>query len=230
MDTPKRNRFSECMAVVLPCYNEESRIQPDLFFQFAKENPNIQMLFVNDGSTDGTQQSLEELCGRSNRIDVLRLSQNAGKAEAIRQGFCHVYENSSCEIIGFIDADLAIPLEQLLRLRKVFNNKSFKVALTSPYLHPEEMIHNKESHLFRYFGSRLFRLYVRSFFNLKVSDSQCGCKLFHRDLVPVMLEKPFLARWLFDVELLLCLKEANLLAVKEVQLQKLNSNRESKMQ
>jgi glycosyltransferase involved in cell wall biosynthesis len=72
--------------IVVPCYNEESRLDRDGFRVFA-QRPQIGLLFVDDGSTDQTALVLEQLCDlMEGQGSVYRLERNRGKAEAVRLG------------------------------------------------------------------------------------------------------------------------------------------------
>ena len=74
------------IGIVVPCYNEMDRIQLSEFSQFLSSNNSIFFCFVNDGSTDGTQQKLNDFVNRNpERYQVINLSDNQGKAEAVRK-------------------------------------------------------------------------------------------------------------------------------------------------
>ena len=80
----QHNQFE--VGIVVPCYNELNRIQLSEFSQFLSSNNSIFFCFVNDGSTDGTQQKLADFVNRNpERYQVINLSDNQGKAEAVRK-------------------------------------------------------------------------------------------------------------------------------------------------
>ena len=100
---------ASCLLVV-PCYNEEARLNLSAFESFfAQSEPNeIGFLFVNDGSRDGTLALLKGFqAAHPDRVMVLDLAQNSGKAEAVRQGMLLAASQSGVETTGFWDADLA---------------------------------------------------------------------------------------------------------------------------
>src|SRR4030095_158386 len=96
--------------IVVPCYNEEKRLDVARFSKFTSSLHNVTFLFVDDGSTDETPRVLESL-KRSNpaKFTVLNILQNRGKAEAVRQGILATGD-SHPDYVGFWDADLATPL------------------------------------------------------------------------------------------------------------------------
>ena len=98
----------------MPCFNERMRIDPRAFVDFADAARRIVFLFVNDGSTDGTAELLDQLASeRRDQFGVLHLEKNRGKAEAVRSGVLHGI-GLGYSYIGFWDADLATPLTATL--------------------------------------------------------------------------------------------------------------------
>ena len=73
--------------LVIPCYNEEHRLPVERYVAFAKQRPDVRLLFVNDGSRDNTSGLLHGMvrgAGLGN-VGVLDLEKNVGKAEAVRR-------------------------------------------------------------------------------------------------------------------------------------------------
>src|SRR6476646_3425141 len=76
------------LTLVVPCYNEEKRLDASAFRSVVVDGHEIDFLFVNDGSRDGTLRLLESLRDEDpKRFAVLNLERNSGKAEAVRRGF-----------------------------------------------------------------------------------------------------------------------------------------------
>jgi glycosyltransferase involved in cell wall biosynthesis len=97
------------ISILIPCYNEEQSL-PLLYPELVKlmeSNPNYdwELMFVNDGSADGTLQALQRLRQQDNRVNYVDLSRNFGKEAAMLAGFDHV--TGDCMVI--IDADLQHP-------------------------------------------------------------------------------------------------------------------------
>lgn len=187
--------------LVIPCYNEERRLQERAFLEFAEQQAEIRLLFVNDGSRDGTLAKLEQLAARYPLgIDVCDLPRNGGKAEAVRQGMLAAL-TTDAECIGFLDADLATPLEAVPRFVNVLEQfPSIDVVLgTRLPLLGRKIQRNRKRQLL----GRLFATVASRTLGVPLQDTQCGAKLFR--VTPALrgaLSQPFLARWIFDVELL----------------------------
>ena len=104
--------------IVVPCYNEASRLPSETYLEFLDCRVDVRFLFVDDGSTDDTQGVLQHLRERSSgRCDVLQLPENQGKAEAVRQGVLRALDTDA-SLVGFWDADLATPLREIPVLRQ----------------------------------------------------------------------------------------------------------------
>ena len=101
--------------IIIPCYNEEKRLPLNAFLFFVKENKNVQFLFVNDGSKDNTLDLLKNISSQNECFLMLDLHKNVGKAEAVRQGILYAEEHFNSNYIGFWDADLATPLNEIER-------------------------------------------------------------------------------------------------------------------
>src|SRR4051794_39855798 len=99
--------------IVVPCYNEARRLDVHAFRTFARDDRAPRFLFVNDGSRDATLEILGDLRGTDPaRFDVLNLTRNAGKAEAVRRGLVRALADGP-DYVGYWDADLATPLEAI---------------------------------------------------------------------------------------------------------------------
>ena len=97
------------ISILIPCYNEEKSL-PLLYPELVKlmnGNPGYEweLMFVNDGSADGTLRVLKQLRQQDQRVNYVDLSRNFGKENAMLAGFDHV--TGDCMVI--IDADLQHP-------------------------------------------------------------------------------------------------------------------------
>ena len=190
--------------VVIPCYNEVARLRTEDFAAFLESpaSEGIQLLFVNDGSRDATLSVLQALQARfPERIRVLDKQPNGGKAEAVRIGMLHAMAVEGCRITGFWDADLATPLEQISDLAAVLlgNPQLTMVFGARVRLLGREIYRQRARH---YLG-RCFATAASRALRMQVYDTQCGAKLFRvTPELSEVLAKPFLSRWIFDVELL----------------------------
>lgn len=189
------------LIVVVPCFNEERRLPVDAFRSFAMEAARVEILFVNDGSTDGTLRVLEDLCASDPaRFMLLDLERNGGKAEAVRRGILAALDRQP-DLVGFWDADLATPLTEIPGFLDVFAARPEieMVFAARVRLLGRSISRNPARHYFGRVGATL----ISQSLGLAVYDTQCGAKLFR--VVPTLRDvfsRPFISRWIFDVEII----------------------------
>lgn len=195
------------IALVVPCYNESSRLKKDDFLSFLNANPDFSILFVDDGSKDQTLALLQEFKKQNQKqIEVLALAKNSGKAEAVRLGMKKAYQDQF-DLIGYWDADLATPLEDaILFAKKLSENLQLLGIFGSRVLKLGTPIQRKTS---RHYLGRIFATCVSFLTQLPVYDSQCGAKLFRSSICPQITDSPYISRWFFDVEILMRLKKTS---------------------
>jgi glycosyltransferase involved in cell wall biosynthesis len=98
-------------AIIIPCYNEEKRLNIPAFKQFA-QLPAAKVFFVNDSSTDKTIDVINDIVLQNGNVEVINLSKNMGKGEAVRQGIIYALKTQPFDYIGYIDADLSTQFEE----------------------------------------------------------------------------------------------------------------------
>ncbi|GJM43422.1 MAG: hypothetical protein DHS20C21_02640 [Gemmatimonadota bacterium] len=187
--------------IVVPCYNEAGRLQPEAFRAFAASNASASFLLVDDGSTDRTRELLDALHReRPDRFAVLPLAKNFGKAEAVRRGL-QLGLDAGKRYVGYWDADLATPLAAIGAFRDTMEARP----------HVEMLLGSRVKLLGRRIDRRAGRHYLGRVFataasmtlRLGVYDTQCGAKMFRAsETMRGVLEQPFESRWIFDVELI----------------------------
>lgn len=187
--------------LVVPCYNEEHRLVPEAFLGFDLPGHRFEFCFANDGSTDGTQAVLEKMqVAAPPKVRIHALARNGGKAEAVRQGFEAAFA-AGPDYVGFWDADLATPLEELsLFVEAIEADPRRQMVFGSRVQLMGRQIERRPA---RHYLGRLFATCVSVTLGLAVYDTQCGAKLFR--VSPALREvfsEPFKTRWIFDVEII----------------------------
>jgi dolichyl-phosphate beta-glucosyltransferase len=204
--------------LIVPCFNEESRINFNDFVSGMKNcregNIELQYLFTNDGSTDNTRKMLDDFCQKNPGFYCYHLKENAGKGNAIQEA----YQNKKTELkfqtfdwIGFWDADLATPLAEIPRMMAYldfYKDRSISSVWGSRISRLGSRI-KRQPH--RHYLGRIFVTLVSLVLKVKAYDSQCGAKLFTPSAGEIAFQEPFLSRWIFDVEILLRLKEESII-------------------
>jgi len=186
------------ITLAIPCFNEERRLPLSAVHRLVREST-VRVLLVDDGSTDGTLGLLERLrAWAPERIELLVLRNNRGKAEAVRQALRVAVDGA--DVVGYADADFATPPEELLRLARVIENSGAGAVLGSRLAILGAHI---ERDLLRRCLGRAFAAGASLALGKPLHDVQCGAKLFRvSDALRSAIASPFRSRWAFDVELL----------------------------
>lgn len=189
------------LALVVPCYNEAARLDPEAFLRFAASHPRVRLVMVDDGSTDGTGGILERIrAAAPASVTTLKQASNTGKAEAVRAGIL-VGLAERAGLVGFFDADLATPLEVVDDFLAVLRDRpDVEFVLGSRVKLMGRDIRRKAT---RHYLGRVFVTAVSLALDLPVYDTQCGAKVLRANPATASLfDTPFRSRWIFDVELL----------------------------
>lgn len=189
------------LTLVVPCYNEERRLDVEAFRGVSVAGHNVDFLFVNDGSSDGTLALLESLRDSDpNRFGVLNLEHNRGKAEAVRRGVVAAAAKP-VDYIGFWDADLATPLSELSSFLEILESRPvIEIVMGARVRLLGREISRRPS---RHYVGRVGATLISSSLGLAVYDTQCGAKLFRaNETLRGVFARPFLSRWIFDVEII----------------------------
>lgn len=188
------------VAIVVPCYNEAGRLDLATFATFLRQTPDVRLIFVNDGSRDETLSVLSTLhAAHPDRVEVLSLSQNSGKAEAVRQGLLYAIAGDPA-YVGYWDADLATPLDAITDFARIAQRYTEVEVVYGARL--QLLGHRVHRTLSRRIISRICARLARIAVGLPIGDTQCGAKLLRNTpRLAQSLARPFSAGWLFDVEL-----------------------------
>ncbi|APD07527.1 dolichyl-phosphate beta-glucosyltransferase [Flavobacteriaceae bacterium UJ101] len=186
------------LAIVIPCYNEAERLKINQYKNFIKNHKEVLLCFVNDGSTDHTYKVLKEIKNH-NPSQVLLINQtaNLGKAETVRTGILKCHQKYHVEKLAYLDADLSTSLEECTSISKEISTTTY-CAFGSRIAKLDSTIQRKS---YRFLIGRIIATLISRQLNLNVYDTQCGCKVFHSNLVTELFKEKFISRWLFDVEL-----------------------------
>ena len=194
-----KSNLSINSCIIIPCYNEEKGLPKQEYIRFIENSKDILICFVNDGSSDNTLTLLENLKDNyPTKVDVVSYSKNVGKAEAIRTGINFCQTNYNYNYIAYLDADLATTLEECYSMTTYFNDK-IEFVFGSRIKRIGANIDRKKS---RFLIGRTIATVISMILKLPVYDTQCGCKLFTKDLAEKVFVAPFISKWLFDVEII----------------------------
>jgi CheY-like chemotaxis protein len=188
-----------CVGVVIPCYNEGERLLSKKFTDYIDKNSGYHLCFVNDGSTDKTLKVLNNLRkGREDFITVYDCEKNGGKAEAVRQGMLYMVQQEDLDYIGFLDADLSTNLSDFDDLVSTIEGSKYKIVSGCRI---NRMGANIRKESVRKVVSLFLNFIITRILKMDFNDTQCGAKVFHKDIVHIAFDKKFISKWIFDVEI-----------------------------
>lgn len=193
---PKTTEFS--ISVIIPVYNEQKIINKNLrhVFHYLKNHNGhtglFEIIVISDGSTDGTVAEVKKL--NEPAVHTIEYFPNRGKGFAVRTGVLA----AKYDHILFMDADLSTPIEELHSLQKYINDYDIVIASRSL---SNSKIENPQPFFRRLFG--LFGKKMIGFFIVSgIKDTQCGFKLFKKEVARKLFEKQKINRWGFDFEIM----------------------------
>lgn len=194
--------MSSRIGIVVPCYNEEKRLPVEYWLELIRKRSEILWVFVDDGSQDETAVLLERLCV-SNSVQVIRLSENLGKGNAILEGYKVVIEQiPAVEHCGFIDSDGAFHNEDIERFltETLFQKHQYDVLISSRVALSGRKIDRKPH---RHYLGRIIATLVTYKWKDAPYDTQSGFKVFRNSQsFRKAISRKFLTKWFSDVELL----------------------------
>lgn len=197
------------LSVVIPAYNEESRIRHTLeqvCSYLSSQDFAWQVVVSDDGSVDATSRIVSSLADVIPQVRLLTL-EHRGKGWAVQQGMLA----ADGEFRFLCDADLSMPVDQIGRFLPP-EVDSADIVVGSRELPGSRRIGEPWR---RHFMGRMFNLMIQILALPGIRDTQCGFKCFRADTTIALFEKQNLEGFAFDVEVLYLARRGGL-AVHEV--------------
>lgn len=189
------------LSIIIPAFNEEARLGDSvetIFAYLQKDNPNAELIIVDDGSSDKTAAIAETSCTKFPDIKsrVIRYEKNRGKGYAVKTGLLA----ASADIALFSDADLSTPIEEMPKLVEPIRQNKLDVAFGSRAL--DRSLIGTHQPWRREQGGKVFNFIVKTLTGLPFWDTQCGFKAFNMTKFRPLLDVMQIERFGFDVEFL----------------------------
>jgi len=183
------------VTVVMPYYNPGDRLRATVSRAvdvLSATGASFEVVAVSDGSTDGSDRTLDDLS--PDCVTRVVLPSRGGKGQAVRAGL----ERGRGRYLGFIDADGDVPPDLLADFVDVVHRQQPDVVLGSKRHPDSQVVYPVARRLYSWGYQQLVRL----LFRLDVRDTQAGIKLVRRDVLVTVL--PYLVEqgYAFDLELL----------------------------
>ncbi len=185
-------------SLVIPAYNESSRIRPTLdeILRYTGEQKwDAEILVVDDGSRDDTAAIVREYARAHPQIHLVQNPGNRGKGYSVRNGMLH----ARGDICLFTDADLSSPIAEAEKLFDAIHQGA-DIVIGSRWLRAE--LQTERQPLYRQAFGRIFNILLRLVLGLHFRDTQCGFKAFRREAAQRIFPLQRIERWGFDPEIL----------------------------
>ncbi len=195
------------ISVILPAYQLGDVLGTNLdhVWQATRSLGDVEIVVVDDGSTDGTLAAAAAAAERHGGIVVVTHSENRGKGEALVTG----WRVSTGERIVFLDADLDLPPEQLGRFLDRLTGADVVVGAK------RQSMGGGSYPPLRRLLSRVFALATAGALRLPVEETQTGIKAFRRPVLDTVLPAVRLRGYAFDLELVARAHDAGFHIVEE---------------
>lgn len=187
------------LSIVIPAYNEEKKISKDIeavYKYFNEYSVNGELIIVDDGSKDETYNIAKSYKEKFSSLKILTYKKNRGKGFATKTGILE----ARGEYILFADSGVCVPYKYTnigLELLK----GSYDIAIGSRKGQAKIVL---KQPLYRRLGSKLFHFLV-GIFNVipdGIEDTQCGFKVFKKEVAHNIFKKVFTEKFMYDIEVL----------------------------
>jgi dolichyl-phosphate beta-glucosyltransferase len=192
-----RDSLPPSISIVIPAFNESRRIADTLgkVREFLGRTPlSFEILVVNDGSTDETAEIVRRF--ECQGVRLIHLAENRGKGYSVRTGVL----KAAGTYVLITDADLSTPIDELPKLYDIAEREPADIVIGSRAIDRRSI--ERHQSMFREIGGIAFNRLMRIGLGLKLHDTQCGFKLFHRARTRSIFKKQTIDGFGFDPEIL----------------------------
>lgn len=203
------------ISVFIPAYNSESFIASTIVktYDFLVVNfNNFELIVEDDTSADKTVAIVENLLLTRPKLKLIKAEGGPSRRENLAKA---MYENATMDYVFFFDADLAVPLENVLIFAQEIHSGRYDVCVASRYkgIRPNRTY-------YRLFLSKMFNFFLRLFFRSHIHDHICGFKVFKKKSFDILYQyvgydKTLERGWFWDAEMLIRAQKMSML-VKEI--------------
>ena len=205
------------ISIILPLYNEEIRLRKTFseIIKFIRKSKirSKEFIFVDDGSIDNSYDLINKFIKKNKnlkktKLKLIKLQQNLGKGGALKKGI----KFSKNQWVLTSDIDFSVSLFELENWQKK------KYISNSNYVYFGSRSHNSSnvnSKFYRKIIGVILRIFISFFLGIKISDTQCGFKLYKKKIAKKLFSNLKFFGYEHDIEIVLILKKSNV-SIKEL--------------
>ena len=163
------------ISIVIPLLNEEGSIlslNSWIFKVLKTESYSFEIIYIDDGSTDGSWNAIESLRKKNQNVRGIRFAKNFGKSQALHAGF----KSAKGKYVVTLDADLQDSPDEIPKLIKNLNQGGYD--LISGWKKKRF-----DSFFFKNLPSKLFNWAARRVSGIKLNDFNCGIKIYRHEVI-----------------------------------------------
>lgn len=171
------------ISVIVPCYNEEDVLslflqEVEKVFAIMQEKHGVEMeyLFVDDGSRDGTFRFLKQAAKENPRVNYLSFSRNFGKEAAMFAGL----EHATGDYVVILDADLQDPPELMIEMYETLQTTEYDCVAS-------RRVSRKGESKIRSFFARVFYKIIRKISKVDIVDGARDFRMMTRQMTDAVL-------------------------------------------
>lgn len=186
------------ISVIIPAKDEERRLPVFLskLIEYCKTSTlRYEIIVVDDGSSDQTSKAAQQFNDQFQNLRILRFEENHGKGAAVKAGM----EKALGKFALFMDADGSTPPTEIENNLSYFN-RGYDIIIGSRVLQDE--FHTVDARFYRRFIGYIFNFLVQTILFGKIKDTQCGFKMFRKDVARALFSRMNIDGFGFDLELL----------------------------
>jgi dolichyl-phosphate beta-glucosyltransferase len=189
------------LSIVIPAFRESGKVERDIEAAshfLASNDLQGEIIVVDDGSPDDTAERAAALRAKYPNLVVLSYKPNRGKGHAVRFGILR----AAGRIIMFADSGLCVPYEIAKIGMMMIDMNMCDVANGSRRARGSIVVAQP---FYRRAGSRAYKAFIHLFMGIPryISDTQCGFKLYRRDVAKALFAEAFTDGFMFDTEIIL---------------------------
>lgn len=187
------------VSIVVPAFNEAKRLPKfldGLASYCASHDRSYEIIVVDDGSSDNTLGVVKEYEERFKDLSALKIYRNRGKGYAVKRGLL----KASGDICVFLDADGSVTPDEIDKNLHYVTEEGYDIFIGSRVLKNEEQVF--EAKWYRKLMGRIFNLCIKIFLFKNIKDTQCGFKMFKKEVVRPLFKRVYLRGFGFDMEVL----------------------------
>jgi len=197
ISSPTRKPPVTTVDVVIPVLNEAHVLEKSVrtVLSYLRSDPSYQwqIVVVDNGSTDGTQDVAKRICSQEPEVRFLHLHQR-GRGRALR----HAWLQSKSDIVCYMDVDLSTSLDHIPELIGAIANEGYDIAIGSRLMRQSQTTRSFKREVI----SRIYNIFVKTVLSTRFSDAQCGFKALSRKAVEAIIPQVEDQSWFFDTECL----------------------------